>query len=223
MPDYLDLETWPRKRAFAYFRGFDNPFFNVTVQLDATPLRVLTRAQPEVSFFLAYLYLSLQAANETEPFRYRIEGERVRVHGRIHGGTTFLRQDESFDFAYFDYLDDYPRFQAGAREALDAAQRRGPTFDPHDGRDDLIHYSALPWIAFTSFAHARNWRRADSIPKIVFGRCAEEGGRFRLPVSVEVHHALMDGLHVGRYLERFQAGLLDPETSLPDLGREPLR
>src|SRR6185436_5914790 len=100
-----------------------------------------------------------------------IDGERVRVHERIHGGTTFLRDDESFDFAYFDYLDDYPRFQAGAREALDAAQRRGPTFDPHDGRDDLIHYSALPWIAFTSFAHARNWRRPDSIPKIVFGRC----------------------------------------------------
>ncbi|MEZ4454743.1 MAG: CatA-like O-acetyltransferase [Nannocystaceae bacterium] len=29
----------------------------------------------------------------------------------------------------------------------------------------------------------------------------------RLPISVEVHHAVMDGLHVGRYLEALQAGL----------------
>lgn len=214
MTNYLDLDTWPRKRAFDYFRGFDNPFFNVTVQLDATHLRTLTREREDVSFFLAYLYLSLRAANETEPFRYRLEGDRVRVYERIHGGTTFLRDDESFDFAYFDYRDDFPSFQAEARAALDEAKRRGPTFDPSDNRVDLIHYSPLPWIAFTSFAHARNWRRQDSIPKIVFGRCEEAGGRSNLPVSVEVHHALMDGLHVGRYLERFQAALLDPENSL---------
>jgi chloramphenicol O-acetyltransferase type A len=29
-----------------------------------------------------------------------------------------------------------------------------------------------------------------------------------MPVSVEVHHALMDGLHVGRYFESFQSHLL---------------
>lgn len=214
MHRYLDLEQWPRKRTFDYFQGFDNPFFNVSVQLDATALRELTRARPEISFFLAYLYLSLRTANEIEAFRYRIEGERVRVYDRIHAGTTFLRSDESFDFAYFDYLEDFRNFHAAAREALDRAQQRGPTFDPEDGRDDLIHYSSLPWIAFTSFAHARNWRRQDSIPKIVFGRCSEEGGRWRLPISVEVHHALMDGLHVGRYLERLQAALLAPEGVL---------
>jgi chloramphenicol O-acetyltransferase len=28
-----------------------------------------------------------------------------------------------------------------------------------------------------------------------------------MPVSVEVHHALMDGLHVSRFFDRFQTGL----------------
>lgn len=221
MTRYLDLDRWPRRRAFDYFRGFDNPFFNVTVQLDATPLRTLTRERTDISFFLAYLYLSLRAANEVEPFRYRIDGDRVRVHERIHAGTTFLREDESFDFAYFDYSEEFLSFQAGARAALDRALAQGPTFDPEDRRDDLIHYSSLPWIAFTSFAHARNWRRADSIPKLVFGRCTEQGGQWLLPLSVEVHHALMDGLHVGRYLERLQATLLAPENSLLGLGTPP--
>ena len=33
-----------------------------------------------------------------------------------------------------------------------------------------------------------------------------------MPVSVEVHHALMDGLHVSQYLERMQHDLNDVES-----------
>jgi chloramphenicol O-acetyltransferase type A len=32
-----------------------------------------------------------------------------------------------------------------------------------------------------------------------------------MPFSVEVHHALMDGLHVGRYLSQLESKLASPE------------
>jgi chloramphenicol O-acetyltransferase type A len=32
-----------------------------------------------------------------------------------------------------------------------------------------------------------------------------------MPISVEVHHALMDGLHVGRYLDRLAEVLAQPD------------
>jgi chloramphenicol O-acetyltransferase type A len=35
-----------------------------------------------------------------------------------------------------------------------------------------------------------------------------------MPVSVEVHHALMDGLHVGRYFGRLESYLSDPRAAL---------
>jgi chloramphenicol O-acetyltransferase type A len=31
-----------------------------------------------------------------------------------------------------------------------------------------------------------------------------------MPLSVEVHHALMDGLHVGQFVQGFEAALADP-------------
>ena len=34
-----------------------------------------------------------------------------------------------------------------------------------------------------------------------------EGKRMKMPVSVEVHHALVDGLDVARFFERFAANL----------------
>jgi chloramphenicol O-acetyltransferase type A len=213
MARFLDLESWPRRQTFEFFRKYDNPYFNVCTALEAGPLVELVRSEPDVSFFLAYLYLSLRAANESEPFRYRLSEGRVMVHERIHAGTTVLLEDESFGFAYFNYTEDFASFQAAAREAL-AQLRARKSFDPQDHRTDLIHYSILPWVSFTSFSHARNWSGEDSIPKIVFGKATERNGEWRLPVSVEVHHALMDGLHVGRYLEMLQEYCSQPAPVL---------
>src|SRR5216684_2776419 len=52
--------------------------------------------------------------------------------------------------------------------------------------------TVLPWVSFTSFSHARNWGREDSVPRIAFGKFTKENDRTLLPISVEVHHALMD-------------------------------
>jgi len=70
----------------------------------------------------------------------------------------------------------------------------------------------LPWISFTSFSHARNWGREDSVPKIAFGKFLKENQRTLLPFSVEVHHALMDGLHVGRYLSWLEEALTNAQA-----------
>jgi|SRR5215213_7342602 len=99
MAHFLDLERWPRRATFEYFRGYDKPYFNVCAPLDAGPLVELAREVPGTSFFLAYLYLSLRAANEIEPFRYRLSEGRVLVHERIHAGTTLLLEDDRFAFA----------------------------------------------------------------------------------------------------------------------------
>ena len=85
------------------------------------------------------------------------------------------------------------------------------------GEDDVIWYSVLPWTSFTSFAHARRCPSRESVPRIVFGKRYEEQGRLHMPVSVEVHHALADGLHVGRFFEGFQRRL----DAAPDLLRRP--
>ncbi|MEO7105075.1 MAG: CatA-like O-acetyltransferase, partial [Rhodoferax sp.] len=70
------------------------------------------------------------------------------------------------------------------------------------------------WVHFTSYSNARQWGPNDSVPKIAFGRIDADGARQWMPLSVEVHHALMDGLHIGRFFEGFEAALLAPEAWL---------
>ena len=52
------------------------------------------------------------------------------------------------------------------------------------------------------------------MPRIVIGELHGPDGSERLPVSVDVHHGLADGLHVGQFLEHLQARLSRPETHL---------
>lgn len=142
-----------------------------------------------------------------EEFRYRLRGEGVVVHEAIHAGSTVLRPDGTFGFAYVDYAPGLDEFAAAAKEELETARRSDAGLDPRDDRDDLVHHTVIPWVAFTSMAHARRSDPEDSIPKISFGRYHGEEGAERMPVSVEVHHGLMDALHVGRFLDAFQQGL----------------
>jgi chloramphenicol O-acetyltransferase type A len=206
--DFLDLSTWPRREQFLFFRGFDNPFFNICAELNVTELYRLSRAPDGPSFFLLSLFLSLRAANEVDEFRHRIRGGGIWRHDRIHASATVLRDDETFGFAYFDFVPDFQVFEKRGRSVIDQVRKHSGPLDPRDERDDLIHYSVLPWIRFTSFSHARRWGTEDSVPKIVFGKHFNLDGKRWMPISVEVHHALVDGLHVARFLERFQ-GYLD--------------
>jgi chloramphenicol O-acetyltransferase type A len=214
MAEYLDTNNWARRDLFHFFLGFDNPYFNICTHLDVTRLLALLRnRRPKLSVSLAYHYFALRAANEIEPFRYRLREGKVIIHDVINGGTTVLLPNESFSFAYFDYQEDFEKFIFDAQRAVKEVQQGEGPFSPK-ASDNAIHFTTLPWVSFTSFAHARNWGREDSVPKIAFGKFTNENDRIRLPFSVEVHHALMDGLHVGRYLARLEEMLETPEDYL---------
>ena len=213
----LDIERWHRREVFNLFKEYDKPFFNVCANIEVTALRNLSRSE-NVPFSIACHFLSLRAANEVEPFRYRLRGDQVVIHDRIHGASTVLLDNQSFKFYHFEFDEDFQQFQIGAKAALARARATADSLDNQPERADLVYYSVLPWISFTSFAHARKSGRQDSIPKIVFGKYFSEAGAVKMPLSVEVHHALMDGVHVGQYFQKLQDYFSDPQAALRNPG-----
>jgi chloramphenicol O-acetyltransferase type A len=146
----------------------------------------------------------MRAAEETPAFRLRVREDRVFSHDALRLSTTVLREDGTFAFAVFDPATTLDTFAPAADRELARAVRPGPLTIP--GGDDIIYHSTLPWLRFTSFTNAID-TGADSIPRIVFGKRARDGARFTMPVAVEVHHAVVDGVDVARFIERFEAVL----------------
>jgi chloramphenicol O-acetyltransferase type A len=89
--------------------------------------------------------------------------------------------------------------------------KKHPTLENEPGRDDLLYMTALPWVSFTSFTHPMQQHPADSIPRFAWGGFFQEGQDLKIPLSVQGHHALMDGIHMARFYTRVQDYLQHPE------------
>ncbi len=82
------------------------------------------------------------------------------------------------------------------------------------GRDDYLYMTAIPWVSFTSFMHPMHLQPADSVPRFAWGKFFEEGNLLKMPLNVQAHHALMDGVHMGRFYTEVQDYLHHPDLVL---------
>ena len=201
----VDISTWERRSTYEFFLDYEDPYFNIAANLDVTALYRFCKTN-NVAFSLAILFVSLQSANEIREFRLRMLGEKVVEFDRIEATQTILNDDETFSFCYFEFKNDIVEFDRYGKLARDKYKML-KTFDVETDRVDLIYYSAIPWVSFTGFKHASRHNNRQTVPRMVFGKIFDEGEKKKMPFSVEVHHALVDGIHVGRLFNLFQTKL----------------
>ena len=201
MRQKLDIENWARKEHFNFFRKFEEPFYGVCVNIDCTAAYKFAK-EKGVSFFLYTLYKALAAAQVNEPFKLRIDGDEVFIYDQINAGSTIGRSNGTFGFGYIAYHPSFDEYITAANEEVALVQNSTSLL--RETRIDLIRFSSLPWIDFTSISHARMFSGKDSCPSISFGKMTEVNGKRTMPMSVHVHHALVDGLHIGQFIDCFQ-------------------
>ena len=166
-------------------------------------LSIVFCKQNGLAFSLTALYYSLVTANEIREFKIRLLNGRLMEFDCVHATQTILNDDETFSFSYFEMKDDVFEFNRTGKAALEKYKAL-KTFDVESDRSDLIYYSVIPWVSFTSFKHASRLDKSQSVPRIVFGKLFDQGDRKLMPLSVEANHIIMDGFHVGKFFNRFQ-------------------
>ncbi|WP_017495884.1 chloramphenicol acetyltransferase [Flavobacterium sp. WG21] len=204
MKTLLDLENWNRKEHFAHFIQMEEPFFGATVEIDCTQAYETAKSL-ESSFFIYYLHKTLVAVNAIENFRYRISGDQIYINDQIDASATIGRENGTFGFSFIEYHPDFKTFEKTALQEIERIQNTTGLFTRSFENDNLIHFSAIPWLNFTSLSHARSFTFPDSCPKVSFGKMmVSPTGKRTIAMSVHVHHALMDGLHMGQFVDYFQ-------------------
>jgi len=203
MKTLLDLENWNRKEHFLFFKQMDEPFFGLTVEIDCTKAYT-TSKQLGASFFVYYMHKTIVAVNAVESFRYRIIDNEIYLYDTIDVSATIMRDDQTFGFSLIEYSPDFEVFAANTLKEIERIQNTSGLFTREFTSDNLIHFSAVPWINFTSLSHARSYTFPDSCPKISFGKMiiANDGKR-TMSMSIHAHHGLMDGYHVGQFVDCF--------------------
>jgi chloramphenicol O-acetyltransferase type A len=200
----LDIENWPRKEHFLFFKQFEEPFFGLTVEIDCTKAYA-TAKELGTSFFVFYLHKTLVAVNTIESFRYRINDDAIYIYDTVDVSATIMREDNTFGFSLIEYSPDFGYFASNAFIEIERIQTTTGLFTRDFPLDNLIHFSAVPWVNFTSLSHSRSYTFPDSCPKISFGKMmVADNGKKTMSMSIHVHHGLMDGFHVGQFVDYFQ-------------------
>jgi chloramphenicol O-acetyltransferase type A len=210
----IDVDSWSRSEHYRKFRDFDHPHFSICANLDLTLFRPAIKGRG-LSFTAAFVYVIARTANSIPEFRYRIRDDDVVEHEVVDPSFTVLVDEDVFSYCPVHYTEDFWQFAAGVSERI-AFVREHPTVVDEPGKDDLIYLSAMPWVSFTGVMHPLNLSPPDSIPRFAWGKIFEDGQRVKMPLSVQAHHALMDGIHFGRLYSRLQETLDHPERFLAD-------
>lgn len=205
MKQKIDLATWNRKEHFEFFSTFEEPFFGITTPIDMTIAYEKAKAM-QIPFFVYYLHKTIAAVNQVENFRYRIEENEVVLYNEIDASATIMREDKTFGFSFMKFHSNIDEFTKIAETEIERIQVT-PGLFTREFPTNIIHFSAIPWINFTSLTHSRSYTLPDSCPKVSWGKLMDKNGKKTMSVAVMAHHGLVDGYHMGLFVEALQTEL----------------
>lgn len=199
----IDLSTWERATHYKFFKRMDYPHYNICANIDITHF-LKTVKEKQIPFYYAMIFAATYALNEVAAFCYRIRGEKVVLHNKIH--PSFTDMSKGSDLFKMVTINMENSIEAFAMKAKKKSEEQTDYFVIKDveGRDDLIYITCIPWVSFTHLSHTISFNKDDSVPRIAWGKYYSDGDKIMLPFSVQAHHSFVDGIHMGKYIDGLQ-------------------
>ena len=197
----IDLDTYPRRTHFNHFCAMAYPYAGVTVDVDVTDLLSLCREKGD-SFYLMVLHAVALAADEVPEFRRRIDHGGIVEYDECPTSHIELKPDGTYAYCTLRHHMPLAEYLAQAESARTAA-REGGSIEEEDDVQSMYFISTLPWLHYTQLIQPVACGE-ESNPRITWGKYqANDKGRMMMPLSVLVHHALADGIHIAKFYEAF--------------------
>ena len=205
----IEMETWPRKESFEFFKNYEYPYFNVCSQLEITRTFHYLKKH-DVSKYSAILWLLSAAANQVTEIRYRIRDNVVVQHDRVDPAHTLLTDKKLLAFCTTKYSRNVPQFLNQVTKDIKEV-KSNPKMENKKDIDNLLYVTCVPWINFTSITHPIKDISKDSFPRISWGKFIHDRDKIFMPVSLHLHHALADGYHAGLFFNYLEELIENPE------------
>jgi len=142
----INLENWPRREHYLFFKEFESPHFSLCVEMDLTNfLPVIKNAK--ISFTAVIMYLVARAANSIPEFRQRVREGNPIEHEVVHPSATILTKDELFTFCTVEYQADFKEFIRITEEEISRVKST-PSLEEKFLEDNTLFMTSIPWVRF---------------------------------------------------------------------------
>jgi len=209
----MDMKTWPRSYTYKYFTETVSPLiYSVNVTLDVTKLRGILKKQ-KLKFFPAYLYLITKGMISQKEF---LMARQDNILGYWNFRTplypVFHEDDQTITFLWTEYDNDFKTFYKNyTSDIINHGKQHGVMMAKGKPPANSYIIACTPWFSFNSLSmHLQNAKNY-YVPMFEAGGFQEAHGTIKMPLSITVNHAVIDGYHIKVFLENLQSLLEQPE------------
>lgn len=199
----IDLDNYPRKKHFEYFKTLAYPYVGITSDVDITSFYHHCRKH-HYPFFYSLLYCVVRSTNQIEAFRQRIQDDQIVEYDYCESSFTIMLEDNTFRYCISTTNQPYVSYLENLEKMKNNIKTEG-TLEEQDSLE-YFYVSCLPWVSFTSLIQPTPYP-ADSNPRITWGKFIQQQDKIILPMSILAHHALVDGLHLAQFYMQLEKEL----------------
>jgi len=206
---YIDMTKYPRLDHFRHFLTMQQPCVSITVQVDITDWfsRLKSSGRP---FFLSFQYAVVRAANRIPEFRQRIVDDKIVEYDYCNPSYIVSLPDDTYRYCSVNVDQPFAQYLEEGRVKQEAALHSEHLEEEEGDVLGLLFISCVPWFNYTeammpypggSFSNPSfcwGGYKSEKYLALEDGRVTEKV-KTSIPVTLFFNHALIDGIHAGRF------------------------
>lgn len=199
----IDLDMWERGEIFRQYIDHMRIVMSLTVEIDVTRLVEFIK-EHNLKFYPTMIWVAAKAVNAHNEFKYSWSdsGDLIRWDYLSPSYADFHKEDERFTKLVTEYSSDL--FEFHARFLADKEAYKDCRGFVANQPPNFFDVSCLPWVRYRHFdVHVFDEGKFLA-PVITWGKYEMEQGRYRMPVTMNIHHAVADGFHLSRFFAEVQ-------------------
>lgn len=205
----IDMETWPRRTHWVYYRNLVKAATSLTKRVDVTALVDYCHKNNK-KFSAVFLHTVSKTVNSLEFMRmFALEDGNPAVWDVVHPNyTIFHKDDETFSDVWMEYDPDENTFLKTFDTVLAEYGDKKGIKVRDDQPANFFCLSGVPWIDYdAATTYSAGDRPPMLFPILNYGKYTERDGRLEMPFTVTISHAAMDGYHQAKFFEKLQENL----------------
>ncbi len=197
----IDKENWARKNYFEHYFKDVPCTYSMTFKLDITQI-----IETQKKLYPSMLYYITTIVNHHSEFRTALNenGELGIYSEMLPCYTVFHKDTETFSNLWTAYNSDFEAFcVAYEKDVRQYGSQKGISGKPNVPQN-IFTVSMIPWLTFEGF-NLNLQRGYDYLtPIFTIGKYYQEDGLIKIPLAMQVHHAVCDGFHICRFINELQ-------------------
>ncbi|MCL2108971.1 MAG: CatA-like O-acetyltransferase [Oscillospiraceae bacterium] len=200
----VSLENWKRGEIFKHFIDNLRCVINITADINIGSLRAFCKSE-NYRFYPTFIYIVTKVINSRDEFKMgHDEGGDLIIWDEVFPlYTVFDSESEMITRLVTPYAPDFQVFYEKIVSDMDR-QKSNPGIQVSHKERNVFDVSCLPWLHYKSCdLHVFDSGKYLA-PFITWGKFEAQNGEYKMPLTMQIHHAVADGFHISRFFEDVQ-------------------